>query len=173
MTRKILVAYASKHNATAEIASAIGETLRQASDIAIDVDSVEMVKDLAAYDVVVLGSAVYGGQWQPSATDFLRQHEQELTQRPVWLFSSGPVGRSAIQAMMAGASRIPQAIQPLVERIKPRDVAIFPGRADPSEIHQRNLVERVLNRVSGITPGADYRDWNVIRTWATTIARAI
>jgi menaquinone-dependent protoporphyrinogen oxidase len=102
---KILVAYASKHNATAEIANAIGETLRQSDALEVDVRSVDSVKDIALYDAVVLGSAVYVGRWQGEAADFLKQHEKELAQRPLWLFSSGPTGEGDPKALLgAGPS---------------------------------------------------------------------
>ncbi|MEO8392310.1 MAG: flavodoxin domain-containing protein [Chloroflexota bacterium] len=55
---KILVAYASKHNATTEIATAIGELLQQSADVQVDVRSVETIKDISAYEVVIVGSAV-------------------------------------------------------------------------------------------------------------------
>src|SRR5687768_2602142 len=76
---KILVAYASKHNSTAEIATVIGEVLQRAVELQVDVRPVEEVKEITPYDAIVLGSAVYMAQWQPAAADFLKQHEQELT----------------------------------------------------------------------------------------------
>jgi hypothetical protein len=45
-----------------------------------------------------LGSAVYLGRWLPSARWVARRFEAQLRERPVWLFSSGPVTLSAIEA---------------------------------------------------------------------------
>ena len=88
---RVLVTAASKHGATAEIAQAIGDQL-----IKSDIDAVVMpIGDVGAieeYDAVVLGSAVYAGQWLPPAKDFVRAHAGEMATRPVWLFSSGPIG---------------------------------------------------------------------------------
>jgi menaquinone-dependent protoporphyrinogen oxidase len=53
----ILVAYASKHGATQEIAEAIADELRQA-DHDIDCIPAGHVRDLEPYQAVVIGSAV-------------------------------------------------------------------------------------------------------------------
>ena len=66
MDKQVLVAYATKYGATAEIAEKIGEVLRQAG-LPTDVLPVDRVGDLSAYKAVVLGSAVYIGQWRKEA----------------------------------------------------------------------------------------------------------
>ena len=58
MDARILVAYASKHGSTREIAQAIGDVLRDAG-FAVKVAAVSTVSDLSPYDAVVLGSALY------------------------------------------------------------------------------------------------------------------
>jgi menaquinone-dependent protoporphyrinogen oxidase len=162
----ILVTYASKHNATAEIACAIGEVIRQIDGSLVDVASVENVHDITPYDAVILGSAVYAGQWQKQAVDFLKQHETELAQRPVWLFSSGPVGEGDAKDLLNGWT-FPEALQPVAERINPHDIILFHGSIDPLKL---NFVERVV--VKGIqAPTGDFRDWDVIRGWAYNIAQ--
>ncbi|TAL26416.1 MAG: flavodoxin, partial [Nitrospirae bacterium] len=57
MDNKILVAYATKYGATAEIAEKIGQVLRDAG-FSVDVMIVHSIKDFDSYDAVVLGSAV-------------------------------------------------------------------------------------------------------------------
>jgi menaquinone-dependent protoporphyrinogen oxidase len=61
MTR-VLVTAASKHGATAEIAEAIAEVLA-GNGLDPAVVPPDEVDDVAAYDAVVLGSAVYAGHW--------------------------------------------------------------------------------------------------------------
>ena len=51
--------------------------------------------DLAGYDAFVLGSAAYIGHWRKEAIELARRLEQERGERPVWLFSSGPLGEDA------------------------------------------------------------------------------
>lgn len=163
MTR-VLVTYATKHNATAEIAQAIGEGLRQSNQLQVDVEPVELIKDLSPYEAVVLGSAVYGGQWQPEAANFLKAHEQELAQRAVWLFSSGPVGEGDPRTLMKGWM-FPENLQPFADCIKPRDIALFHGKLETETL---SFLERTAIRVVGASKG-DYRDWNMIRHWTEKI----
>jgi menaquinone-dependent protoporphyrinogen oxidase len=70
MESQVLVAYATKHGATAEIAERIGQVLREA-DLQADVLPAERVSDLTPYRAVVLGSAVYAGQWREEAATLL------------------------------------------------------------------------------------------------------
>ena len=87
---KVLVAYASKYGATAEIAEKIGQVLRQ-SGLQVDVSPVKSANDLKSYDAVILGSAAYMFQWRPDAVSFLKKNQNLLAERPIWLFYSGPL----------------------------------------------------------------------------------
>jgi len=167
MNGKVLVAYASKYGATAEIAEKIGEVLRQAG-LQADVLSVERVGDLAPYGAIVLGSAVYMGQWRKEAVAFLETNEPALAARPVWLFSSGPTGEGDPVKLLQGW-RLPTAQQPLAERLKPRDIAVFHGRLDAKKL---SLAEKLV--IKGVkAPSGDFRDWEAITAWATGIAAEV
>jgi menaquinone-dependent protoporphyrinogen oxidase len=162
-----LVAYASKYGATLEIAERVGKALQQAG-LAVDVRPVDQVGDLSPYTAVVLGSAVYVGQWRKEAATFLADNEQALAQRPVWLFSSGPTGEGDPVALMKGW-RFPEAQQPIADRIRPRDIAFFGGAIDPNKL---NLAEKLI--VKGVkAPVGDFRDWHNIEAWAVGIAAAL
>ncbi len=128
----------------------------------------ENVKDITPYDAIILGSPVYMGQWQSKAADFLRKHETELAQRPVWLFSSGPTGEGDPQDRLKGW-KFPDVLLPITERIKPRDIALFHGNLDPAKL---SIVERIV--VKGVKASTgDFRDWNVIRDWANKIVQSL
>ena len=88
---RVLVAYASKHGATAEIAEAIAAELRERG-LTTDCRRVDDVKELAGYAAVVLGSAVYMKRWRHEARALLHRHARELAELPFWIFSSGPFG---------------------------------------------------------------------------------
>ena len=91
---RVLVAAASRHGATTELAAAIADGIRVALGRAGEVISHRPrdVADVSGYDAVVLGSAVYFGHWLEDAHDLLLRCAPALWERPVWLFSSGPVG---------------------------------------------------------------------------------
>ena len=167
MDIRVLVTYATKYGATAEIAEKIGQELRQAG-LRTDVLPADRVSDLTPYKAVVLGSAVYIGQWQKKAATFLQAHEKALAERPVWLFSSGPTGEGDPLQLMKGW-RFPKALQPIADRIHARDIAIFHGAVDPKKM---NLIEKwMIKNVKA--PLGDFRDWNAITAWASAIADAL
>ena len=66
MGTRVLVAYGTKHGATAEIAEKIGQVLTDAS-LPTDVLRADRVSDLTSYQAIVLGSGVYVGQWRKEA----------------------------------------------------------------------------------------------------------
>ncbi len=165
---RVLVTYATKHNSTGEIASVIGQTLRQSGQLQVDVEQVENVHDLTPYQAVVLGSAVYMGQWRDEAAAFLKQHEQELAARAVWLFSSGPIGIGDPKTLMKGWV-FPETLQAYADHIKPRDITLFHGKLEREWL---NIFEKAAITFVGASTG-DSRDWDMIRAWANEISSAL
>ena len=164
---KVLVAYATKKGATAEIAEEIGRVLQQAS-LLTDILPIDRVTDLSPYKAVILGSAVYIGQWQKKAAAFLQANEEKLAELPVWLFSSGPTGKGDPVQLMNGW-RFPKALQSIADRIHTRDIAVFHGVLDLKKL---NLVEKwMIKNVKA--PLGDFRDWEAINAWARSISDAL
>ncbi len=91
----VLVAYASRHGATAGIAERIAEGLR-AAGLTAEARSVNDIRDLSPYDAFVVGSAAYMFHWLKKATAFVKRNKAVLAERPVWLFSSGPLGTDLV-----------------------------------------------------------------------------
>jgi menaquinone-dependent protoporphyrinogen oxidase len=164
MDRQVLVTYATKYGGTAEIAEKIGQVLREAG-LRTDVHPADRVSDLSPYKAVVLGSGVYIGRWRKGAATFLKANEKALAERPVWLFSSGPTGEGDPVELTNGW-RFPKALQPIADRIQPRDVAVFHGVLNGKKL---NPIEKwVIKNVKA--PLGDFRDWDAITAWATAIA---
>jgi len=161
---QVLVVYATKYGATAEIAEKIGQVLGQAG-LRTDVLPTDRVRDLHSYKAVVLGSAVYIGRWRKEATTFLKANEKVLAEQLVWLFSSGPTGEGDPVELTEGW-HFPKALQPIADRILPRDIAVFHGAINMKKL---NLIEKwMINKVKA--PLGDFRDWDAITSWATAIA---
>jgi len=166
---RVLVTAASRHGATAELATEIGARLRETrasersadTSIEVDVRPVDAVEGIDGYDAVVLGSAVYLGQWLDAARDWAAAHAEELSQRPVWLFSSGPVGAplKPDESHVVDISSIAAALSPVEHRV-------FPGKIDRLEL---GFAERAVVRALRV-PEGDFRDWVAVRDWAAQIA---
>ena len=157
----VLVAYASKHGSTQGIAERIAEKLRQLGKEA-EARSVEEVSDLGSSEAFVIGSAIYYGSWLKEATEWVRRNQAVLAARPVWLFSSGPLGTE-----VKDAEPQPKEIAEFRETIRPRDQRIFFGALDHSRL---SFAERMMAKAVR-APEGDFRDWEAIEAWAASIAR--
>jgi menaquinone-dependent protoporphyrinogen oxidase len=163
----VLVAAASEHGATAEIAAWIGTGLA-AHGVDVDVRNLDDVDDVARYDAFVLGSAVYLGRWAKTARRFVDDHADDLARRPTWLFSSGPIvgdppppdDLAAVKATL---------VEELVEATHARDHKVFGGKLDKSNLNWR---ERIAVRCAHASEG-DHRDRAAIDGWAAKIAREL
>ena len=167
MNTQVLVAYATKYGATAEIAEKIGQVLRQAG-LDADVLSVDRVDDLPSYKAVILGSAAYVGGWRKQAAAFFKDNEEVLAGQLVWLFSSGPTGEGDPLELTQGW-RLPKALQPIADRIQPRDIALFHGAVFREKL---SLIEKWMIKMVN-APAGDFRDWEAITAWATAIAETL
>jgi menaquinone-dependent protoporphyrinogen oxidase len=159
---KALITTASKHGSTAEIGAAIAETLLE-HGIETDVVGPEAVSSLQGYDMAVLGSAVYAGHWLKSMRELAERLAEELVARPVWLFSSGPIGDPP------KPDEDPVDVAAVKETTGARGHAVFAGKIDRSRL---GFGERAI--VSALkVPEGDFRDWEEIRRWATGIAQEL
>jgi menaquinone-dependent protoporphyrinogen oxidase len=156
----VLVAYASKHGSTAEIAEAIGDELRRANH-AVDVTPAQAVMTVAAYDAVIIGSAVYRRRWRREGRRLLSRELGVLRGRALWIFSSGDIGANPDADWVE-----PSGVLALADRAGARGHAVFGGRVP---LAPRNPLERLVVRN---TPAAtrDRRNFAAIRAWAAAIA---
>lgn len=160
---RILVTAASRHGATAQIATAVADHLAAAGHAV----RTGPIGEAAVGDAeaCVLGSAVYYGHWLPEATDFVTANAAVLVALPVWLFSSGPLGE--------GEDRLPLDdtidVTEVAAAVDPADHRVFAGRLDRSALkfHERAMVAALR------APEGDFRDWAAIGAWAAEIDVAL
>jgi len=164
---KVLVTFASSHGSTVDIAQTIAKVLRENCFI-VDVKRIEAVKRLEEYDAVVLGSAIYIGEWLDTATTFLVKNAKTLNQQHVWLFSSGPTGEGNPVALLNGAV-VPENLEEVIKEINPRDVVVFGGKIDLRRLRKN---ERLIVKAAKV-PKGDFRNWHAIKFWAQQIADAL
>jgi menaquinone-dependent protoporphyrinogen oxidase len=155
--RTVIVAAASRHGSTAEIADRVADRLRDAlpGHWSVCRSDPGNAWSLADADAVVLGSAIYFGRWPRPA----RQALERIDDRDhVWLFSSGPVVASDDSGQLTEYGR--SAHHPH---------ATFGGLLDPTRLSRLEwLVARLVHADAG-----DHRDWAAIDRWADGIAHEL
>lgn len=170
----VLVAYASRHGATQGIAERIAGRLRQDG---VEAEAVRAgdVRDPSAYDAFVVGSAAYMFHWLDDATRFVKRNRATLAARPVWLFSSGPLGTDAVDRKgrdMLVASE-PKEFAELRSTLNPRGEQVFFGAFD-LDAPPIGMAERIARHMPAFAkdamPTGDFRDWPAIDAWADGIA---
>lgn len=153
-------------------AERIAATLTAAGQPA-DARPSENAGDLAGDDAFVIGASAYYGHWLRPATEFIRAHKALLADRPVWLFSSGPLGTetTAAPGHDLREAALPKELGQLRDAIQSRGDRVFFGALDPDGL---TLPERTVRRMPAgraLLPEGDFRDWQDIDAWAGSIAR--
>lgn len=168
---KVLVAYASKYGATEGIARRIGETLEK-SGLEVDVRSCKGLDAASGYDAYVVGSATYEFNWRKAARRFVTRNAEELAAKPTWLFASGPLGTEEVDKdgndVLKGAE--PKQFARYEELIHPRGTQVFRGAYDHDRIRGADRLIVWMPAIRDIMPEGDYREWDAIDAWASTIA---
>lgn len=159
---KVLVAVATRHGSTREIAEQIAGVLR-AGGASPELRDVEAVAALDGYDAAVIGSAVYAGQWLPEARHFVERHRDRLVAIPVWLFSSGPIGADP------WPPGNPPGVAGLVQAVGARGHMVFMGKLESRDL---GFAERLVARVVH-APTGDFRDWAAISAWGREIGATL
>lgn len=146
----ILVAYASRHGSTREVAEAVaGELLLQGLEV--ELRDAASVRSVAGYGAVVLGGALYTGRLHRDARRFLARHGKE---RPLAVFALGPKTLAEEEVAQSRAQ-----LDKALVGLEPVSAAIFGGVVDPAKL--RFPFSRM--------PASDARDWDAIRAWARSL----
>lgn len=152
----ILVAYASKSGATAEIAGWIGEALRRAG-ATVDLRSADDVMTLEGFDAIVIGGPLYMGKVLKPVPAFFSRHRAALAGKPVAVFIAGSsLGKDDPKADEHGRTVAGAAAKgvPVVA------VGLFGGRFSSRNVP---LIGRFL---TSAVKEEDTRDRAAIETWA-------
>ncbi|MGH4032049.1 flavodoxin domain-containing protein [Actinomycetota bacterium Odt1-20B] len=160
---RVLVAYGTKYGSTKEIAAHIGDVLNKAGCATTVCPARQVSKDVSAYDAVVLGGGLYGNRWHRDAARLVRRARRSLGARPVWLFSSGPLGPAASEREIPPVP----GVRRIADRLDAQGHLTFGGCLDE---HARGRVARMIVK-SG--RGGDFRDFGQITVWSEEIARDV
>jgi menaquinone-dependent protoporphyrinogen oxidase len=171
---RVLVVYASRYGATQGIAERIAEVINRNGHLAEAVP-VAAAGRLDGYNAYVVGSAVYEFSWLRPARTFVKDNAATLATRPVWLFSSGPIGTNTVddQGRDVRESSAPKDVAELTALVHARGHRVFFGAFNQANL---NFVDRLicsLPALKALMREGDFRDWDDIEAWATSIAGAL
>ena len=164
---KVLVAVASKHGSTADIADRVAGILRATGHEVTQIDVTHghvKADSVEGYGAYIVGSAIYEGHWLRGARHFVLDHAIALQRGRVHLFSSGPLGDD--EAHVGIDTR---KVDELIRAVDPVEHRMFSGRLDRNDL---NRLERWVVDVVRAHDG-DFRDWAAIDAWATGLSAAL
>ncbi|MGZ4381622.1 MAG: flavodoxin domain-containing protein [Gaiellaceae bacterium] len=156
MATDFLVAYATKHGTTGEVAEAVAEELKGLG-FGVELLRLRKVRDLDGYRAVVIGAPLYAGRWQKDARRFLKRQGKELARHPVAVFALGPL--KLTEEDVAGSRKQLDRALALAPELRPATVEVFGGAIDPAKLRFP------FNRMEA----ADAREWETIRAWARSL----
>ena len=161
MNKRVLVTYATRAGATAEIAAAIAETLA-VRGYAVDVKPVKEKPNVAGYAAVVLGSAIRMGGWLPEAVDFVKANQAALNSLPVALFTVHMLNTGDDEASRTARAAYLNAVRPLLNTA---EAVYFEGKMDFSRL---SFLDKVIAKMVKAVE-ADHRNWGQIKQWAHAV----
>ena len=189
---RVLVAYATRHGSTREVAAEVAAALTEAGMTA-EARGIGDDVDPSGYDAVVVGGPMILG-WHKDARRFLRRHRDRLSSIPTAFFITAASLTGTGETVVHG---VPVDVDPWLAKpprragsltrkeryalpshyldkplaatggVRPRRVAFFAGSLDLTTM---NLFEKVfVLLVVGASPG-DGRHWEFVRRWGHDLA---
>ena len=200
MRRLILMVYGTKSGSTGEVADAVGDALRERG-VTVDVRQVGDVAEVGSYDAVIVGSPVLYGKPHSAVAKFLERNQEALRRMPVAAFltcleltTTVDENERSIPTYVDPSLGRPPADEDRMSyfekthlmsefldgllrnapQVKPVSVAFFRGKLDYDELDWiSRLVMRLIWLIYRRAPEGDLRNWQAIRSWATTVSAAL
>jgi len=164
MKNRILVAYGSRCGSTGGVADAIGQVL-SGGGAAVDVRLVKDVNDLSLYQAVIVGSAIRMGKWLPEAIEFVKTHEDAMSQITAAYFAVCMTLKDDTAENQSKALGYLDPVRKQFAHVKPVDIGLFAGAVDYKKL---SFAYSLILKVKGV-PEGDFRNWKAIRTWAAGV----
>lgn len=164
MERKVLVAFASTHGSTQEVAEKIAGVLRERG-LAVDLQPAKSVRSLEGYAAVILGAPLYMFHLHRHALQFLSRHQKALAGGlPLAIFAGGPFGKGDDSEWQEVRRELNSELAKF-PWLAPVSVEVIGGKFDPEKLSfPWNLLPALKN-----VPANDLRDWSAIHSWANSL----
>jgi menaquinone-dependent protoporphyrinogen oxidase len=164
----VLLAYASAHGSTGEMAEKIGEILK-ARGLNVVIARIQDVGSIDGYDAFIFGSAIHAGTWLPEMSSFLRKTLTEFGSRPVYFFIS------CVRVMeLDGPQHVMEfyMIPEILASLNVRNKVAFAGKLELSAVdwnERWTLAARYDGSTWPNNFNGDFRNWEKIESWASTV----
>lgn len=159
---RVLLVTASRHGSTRELAGRIRSTLRR-EGIDAQMHDAHSAPAPVDFDAVILGSAIYMGAWMADMKSYIDANEASIRARATWIFSSGPLGEPLLPR------EEPPVGLKMKLRLGARDHIVFAGKLTKDGL---SFAERAIVKMVHAEEG-DYRDWEKVDQWASSIAASL
>lgn len=165
---RILIAFASYHGSTADIAKFIGKEFLK-KNLLVEVLSTEQVETVTGYDLVIIGSPIHRGKWLDEIPRFVGNNSEALKDIPTACFITCLAASKTDEASIKQAESYLHASLLDVPEIKPFHTGIFAGKLDYGKctFFERTFLKMLLY-IKDVEEG-DYRDWVKISSWAANL----
>ena len=163
MSSLVLVAYATRHGSTQEVAGAVAASLRERG-LDVELQPAREVQGLERYQAIVLGTALYMFHFHKDARRFLARHRAALAERPVAIFALGPI--NDVEKEWQGVRAQFDKELAKFPWLAPVAKEVFGGKFDPAKLRFPYNLLPAHKRL----PASDIRDWKAIHDWAGGVA---
>jgi len=185
---RVLVAYATMAGSTVDVAQVVGEEIAK-SGLQVDILPIGEIKDLQAYDGVVVGGPMIMG-WHRAALRFLKKNREAFQHIPLAVFvtaiSLTQTGETSVDGVPVYVdeklpklpenedrlnfneryARLSNYLRPILKAtlpVKPVSIGVFGGRLEYGRLKWWAVLFVMLIIQA---PAGDRRNWSAIRSWA-------
>ena len=184
---KALIVYGTRYGATASTSEEIAEILHnEGFDVRVVNAKKDKVKDIAEYDLVMVGSGIKIGKWTKEPEKFLKKYQNELTKKIVALFvccgSTQPLDEEEEKSKSIEEARTKYLEEKAAKyNLQPVTLGLFGGVYDFNNMPwwSKKFMGSIKPKLDAAgfketEPGVyDTRDLNAIRSWAKQVAQTV
>ena len=179
-----LIVYGTSFGATKGTAEEMARILREEHyDIKLVNAQEEKIKDISAYQLVIVGSSLANCRWNSHAEDFLKRFQKDFDHTALALFVSSvnPIAkREGNTEEMAKLHKIALEDKITKYNLKPIMIGVFGGILNYNKmgfIARKGMEIAFKTRLQTtgfqeVEPGVyDLRDWDEIRSWTRDLVK--
>ena len=177
---KIMIVYGTRYGAAASTSEEIAKILRQEGlDVQVVNAKEEKTKDIAGYDLVVVGSGIQINRWTDEPEKFLKKFQKELAKKKVALFVCCG---SASQALKIREEARRKYLEEKAAKynLQPIALGLFGGVFDfnrwpwwAGKAKTMTMQQLDAAGFKSTNDIYDTRDWNAIRGWAKELVQKV